>query len=87
MFSTSSSGEKTIEEKIFPVTVYLSKEDLWKRIGTLSYVRGLDKKEGLIEKFRKTFDEILNKDKSVIKNNKGEIEMHHIVHVAWTRKR
>ena len=49
MFSTSPSGEKTIEEKIFPVTVYLSKEDMWKRIGTLSYVRALEKTKGLIE--------------------------------------
>lgn len=49
MFSTSPCEGKTIEEKIFPVTVYLSKEDLWNRIGTLSFVRGLEKTEGLIE--------------------------------------
>ncbi|KAF8430415.1 putative 2-heptaprenyl-1,4-naphthoquinone methyltransferase [Tirmania nivea] len=87
MFSASPSEEKTFEEKIFPVTVYLSKDNLWKRIGTLSYVRGLEKVEGLIERFRKSFDEILDKDNSVNRNNKGEIEMHYIVHVAWTRKR
>lgn len=36
-------GKKRIfEEKVFPVTVSLGKEELWKRIGTLSYVKGLE---------------------------------------------
>ena len=49
MFSASPNGEKTLEEKIFQVAVYLSREDLWKRIGTLSYVKTLEKTEGLME--------------------------------------
>ena len=34
---------------------------------------------------RAKFDMILDKEESVVRNEKGEIQMHYSVHVVWTR--
>ena len=47
--------------------------------------------EGLIlyfgkQNLRAKFDMILDHEESVVRNEKGEIQMHYSVHVVWTRR-
>ncbi|KAK3079869.1 hypothetical protein LTS18_003715 [Coniosporium uncinatum] len=64
-------------------TVWLEKEELWKRYRTLSHVAVLEG-EGL-ENARKVFDEALSSP-DVERNNEGKIAVHGRTVMAWTSK-
>ncbi|KAI5838981.1 S-adenosyl-L-methionine-dependent methyltransferase [Morchella snyderi] len=72
-----------LQEKIFEVEIWLGKEALWRRLGTLSNIANLG--EGDRGELRKGFDEILEGE-DVQRNDEGEIAVHYIVHTAWATK-
>lgn len=64
-------------------TVWLEKEELWKRFRTLGHVAVL---EGVkLEETRQVFDEALS-GSDVERNEKGEIAVHGSTVLAWTSK-
>ncbi|KAI5792569.1 S-adenosyl-L-methionine-dependent methyltransferase [Peziza echinospora] len=80
--------ETPYHETIFPQATWVKdgKEGLWRRIGTLSYVRALETSGGEEwREFRRKFDEILGME-GVRWGDDGEVEIHLITHVVWTRR-
>lgn len=39
------------------------------------------------QKLRAKFDMIIDKEESVVRNERREIQMHYSVHIVWTRRR
>ncbi|KAM0330024.1 hypothetical protein ACHAQA_004194 [Verticillium albo-atrum] len=72
-----------IGEDTVPFTVWLTPEALWKRLATLSQVAVLEG-EGL-ERFRAQLADILE-EKSVERNEKGEVALHGKTFFAWTSR-
>jgi len=64
-------------------TVWLSKESIWKRYGTLSQIAILEGED--LETAKKVFNEALAGD-DVETNEKGEIALHGVTYLFWTSK-
>ncbi|KAI6379121.1 hypothetical protein MCOR25_002100 [Pyricularia grisea] len=73
------------EERV-PFSIWLSEDELWRRMCTLSQMAIIVKKGGdEAQELRRRFDEALNGD-DVERNDKGEVKIHGQTYFAWTDK-
>lgn len=70
------------EEKV-PWTVWLEKDAVWNRVHTLSHVYTLEGEDKA--SFKAKFDEEVNEKNGEV-NGKGEIGVHGVTLLAWSRK-
>ncbi|RPA86488.1 S-adenosyl-L-methionine-dependent methyltransferase [Ascobolus immersus RN42] len=74
-----------LEEREFPVSIWIEKEDLWKRINTMSYISNLsDEKK---QEFRRKFDNIVDNGSDVERDASGKIHYHYTVITAVTQRK
>jgi hypothetical protein len=71
-------GEHTVEW-----TVWLSEDDLWRRLGTLSQISVLEGQERV--DFEDRFREIMRMH-DVKRNEKDEVEFHGVTFHVWTKR-
>ena len=62
---------------------WLPKEDIWKRLRTLSQLAILEGEE--LEKVKKTFDDAINSDETVI-DDQSRVPVHGKTYLAWTTR-
>lgn len=70
-------------ETSVPFEEWLSKEELWKRLRTLSQLAILEGKD--LDRVYRTFDEAVEQDETP-KNEEGQIAVHGRTVIAWTSR-
>jgi len=73
-----------LEEMLVREEIWISKQELWNRLNTLSNIASLTPQDKA--DLRGYFDESLESAKDLVKNEKGEIAVHSTCHVAWTSR-